>query len=1025
HDHLTGLYNRRAMEDEVSRRLEDGQFNTALMLLDLDHFKKVNDTYGHETGDQVPISVNSYFVNNPQNVLGAHAVQSSAFRSDDYTVKANGDLAQQLDQWIDALPTGIYTSMERSVADLERQAVELPEFAKEGSFFLQGKEVWQRLPDLDGEHRAVQWVAPSDKALERMTGMVRLRDSLRRQMKMERSSASDHDIESGRTYLNRLYDDFKGKYGYVNDPTNRRLFLDDTESALLQALEFDYEKAITPAYAQENGMEPRPSRAVKADIFQRRVLFPPGEIEVVHTAKDALLHSLNYRGDVDMAYMQRAYGKDEKAILDELGDLLFVDPVKGLVTADEYLAGDVKTRLAEASKAAELDPSLARNVEALKKVIPVDKLPSEIHASIGASWIGPKHFSEFAKLVSGGSISYSYVKATGQWMEHGKSGVVYTKNNNEYGTPGMGASDILHASMNSRALVVRKPVNRDGKDTYVVDEEQTEAARACSEKIRALWDSWLWADPDRAQELAGIYNERFNRTRERQYDGSHLTLPGMSPLITLLAHQKNGVWRGLQDRNILLDQVVGAGKTFEIVAMVMEMRRLGIAKKPMLAVPNHLTLQWRSDFYKLYPGANILAATPEDFEKDNRERFFSKVVTGNWDAVIIGHSSLKKIPLPLEAEVDVLEEQIRDIGSAIEDMKRSRGDRHVVRDMEKIKVNLEAKIKRMVEKSGEKDKVVDLADLGVDCLAIDEHHEFKNLMYTTQMTRVAGLGNPAGSGKAFDLFVKIRWLKKTFGENAPLITATGTPVSNSLAEMFTMQRYMQYAHLRRQGLHAFDAWAKQYGDVQNVYEVAPSGTGYRLSQRFAKFKNLGSLMGEYRSFADVITLKHLKAQEIAQGRVFPVPQLATGRPINVVVPRSALQEQYFGVPEIERTEEGDIKFEVNLLMPTRIHKDEAGRFVMQQDDNGIQRVGARRYDTAKEAAYMTAMSAITPVMKIDPNSLIGQFERVRELTRATKGKINALSLTSLANKAGLDYRLIDPSAPDDPNSKVNHAVRNL
>lgn len=976
------------------------------------------------TGESEAIAINNYFIKNPQNVLGVNSAESSMYRANEYTVLPDGELDVLLSQWVATLPEGVYVPMDRTAEALEIAAVEVPELVKEGSFFLRAREVWQRLPDLNGEQRAQQWTPPNERAMERMTGMIRIRDVLRNQMKLERSNSADHEIEAGRRELNRVYDGFLKKNGFVNDPINRRIFLDDTESALIQALEFDYEKAISTAYAEEHGLEARAARAIKADIFSRRVLFPPGEIEVVETAKDALLHSLNYTGGVDMGYMQRAYGKDEAVIVAELGDLIYTDPVEGLVPADRYLSGDVKTKIVEARKAAERNSSLQRNVEALTRVMPVDKLPSEIHASIGAAWIPPKYFTAFAAEVSGSNAGFSYIPATGQWLMTGKTPVDFAKNNSEYGTAKMGAIDIFMQTMNSRAPEVKKLVMVDGAERYVTDEEQTEAARQCADKIRAHWDSWLWADGDRAEHLASIYNEKFNRSVERRFDGSHLTFPGMSPMMTLLGHQKNAVWRGLQDRVMLLDQVVGAGKTFECVALVMEMRRLGIAKKPMLSVPNHLTLQWRSEFYRLYPGANVLAATPQDFDKENRERFFSKIVTGNWDAVIVGHSSLMKIAVPLDAEIKVIGEQLNDIASAIENMKRDRGDRNVIRDMEKIKSNLESKVTRLREKGGKKDNVVDFGDLGVDALLCDEHHEFKNLFFNTQMNRVAGLGNPTGSGKAFDLFVKIRWLQNTFGEEAPLITATGTPVSNSLAEMFTMQRYMQYDKLKMNGLHVFDAWAKQYGDVQNVYEVAPSGTGYRLSQRFAKFKNLGSLMAEYRSFADVITLSDLKAQEAALGRTFPVPKLDGGKPQNVVVPRSDLQEKYFGIPEIARDDNGQIRFEVNVNLPTSIVQVEDGKFEMQQMDDGHVR-HSRRYDTAQEATYMAVLGAVTPVMHIDPKSIIGQFERLRELTRSTKGKINALSLTGLANKAGLDYRLIDPTATDNPDSKVNQAVGRL
>lgn len=983
-----------------------------------------------KTGETEMFSVNNYFIKNPQNVLGDNSATGSMYRANEYTVLPNGELDVQLAQWVETLPQGIYVPLERSLKEIEAAAVEVPEFVKEGSFFIQGEVVWQRGSDRHGEQHADVWVPPNQRALERMKGMIQIREVLRSQMRLERSVNGDGDIEAGRAELNRVYDAFVKQNGFVNDPVNKRIFTGDTESALVESLEFNYEKALSPAKAVEYGVEQSPSKAVKADIFSQRVLFPPGEIEVVQNAKDALLHSLNFTGGVDMRYMQQAYGKDEQEIIAELGDLLFNDPVVGLVTADEYLSGDVKTKYAEVSKAAERDFSLVRNVEALKQIIPADKLPSEIHASIGAAWIPPQMFAEFAKEISDSTTSFNYVAATGHWLRNASSGATFAKNNDEFGTAKMGALDILTLMMNSRAPEIKKKVMVDGEERQVIDEEQTEAVRHRADKIRSQWDAWLWTDGSRADQLASIYNDKFNRTVERKYDGSHLTFPGMSPAMSLLSHQKNGVWRGLQDRVMLLDQVVGAGKTYEGVAMMMEMRRLGITKKPLIAVPNHLTLQWRTEFYKLYPGANVLAATPKDFEKDNRERFFSKIVTGNWDAIVVGHSSLKKIAVPLEAETKIVSEQFDDIADAIQVLKQARGDRNVIRDMEKIKANLESKLVRLKEKGGKKDDVVDFSELGVDALFIDEMHEFKNLFFTTQMNRVAGLGNPAGSGKAFDLFVKIRWLQDTFGDKAPLIAATGTPISNSLAEMYTMQRYMQYAKLKANDLHIFDSWAKLYGDVQNVYEVAPSGTGYRLSQRFAKFKNLGSLMGEYRSFSDVITLEDLKAQEAALGKVFPVPKLEGGKPQNIVAKRSPLQEKFFGIPEIVRDDNGDITFEINLDKVTTIEKTTDGKFAMQQvgeDDDGVMvtRLSAKRYDTAEEAAYMTALGAVTPIMTIDPNSIVGQFDNLRQLTRATNGKINALSLTGLANKAGLDYRLIDAHAEDFAESKVNIAVGNI
>lgn len=973
-----------------------------------------------KTGETALVTVNDYFALRPERVLGTPAAESSQFRANEYTVLPTGDLETQLADWVASLPEGIYLPQERSAAELELGAVaDVPAGVKEGSFFVQDGEVFQRLPDALGQTRATPWTASNGMAKKRMIGMIGLREVLRQQLFLERTSSDEVAIEANRQALSQAYDAFLKQYGFLNDPTNRRIFIDDTESALVQALEFDFEKAISATKAEELGIEPRPARAVRADILSRRVLFPPLEVDSVASAKDALLHSLNRSGRVDMRYMERVYGKPEVDILAELGDIVFRDPDSGLVTADEYLSGDVKSKLAQAQRASKGDPLFAHNVTALEAVIPRDKLPSEIFASLGAAWVPSDVYEAFAKEVSGASTSMAYVRATAQWLMSNAGGADFVKNSNEFGTDRISALGILTQMMNSRSIEIKKTIKVDGHDKYVTDEPATEAARQKVDKMRAHWDAWLWADGARAERLTHLFNERFNRVVERKFDGEHLTFPGMTPAITLLAHQKNAVWRGLQDRTMLLDQVVGAGKTYEMVTLAMEMRRMGIARKPLFVVPNHLTLQWRSDFYRLYPGANVLAATPQDFEKENRAKFFSKIATGNWDAVIVGHSSLRKLGIPRDAEAAIIKEQFDEIVAGIEDMKRERGDRNIIRDMERIKTTLEGKLKLMEAKAGKKDAVVDFADLGVDGMAIDELHEFKNLFFTTQMSRVAGLGNPLGSGKAFDLFVKTRWLKETFGKDAPLIGATGTPISNSLAEMYSMQRYMQYDGLKADGLQHFDAWAKQYGDVQTVYEVAPSGTGYRLSQRFAKFKNLSSLMGAYRSFADVVTLEDLKAQELARGKVFPVPKIQGGKPLNVVAQRSPLQTAFFGVPEVVRDEAGQPMFEIDLSKPVAIEKKDNDKWYVTTGHS------ARTFDSEEEARFAVAAGATTPQMKVDPKSIVGQFENLRELTRQSKGKINALSLTGLANKAGLDFRLIAPGAADFPDSKINQAVRRM
>jgi len=983
-----------------------------------------------KTGNEVEHRVSSYFLDNPDKVLGTPSAAGSMYRAAEYTVEPSGDLQKQLTDWAGSLTPNMYQPIERT-HEAEAADVTVPDGVKVGSYFVgEDGAVRMRGPDSLGNRTATDWTAPNAKAAERMKGMIGLRDALREQMRLEKSpDSTTEQIEANRTELNNLYDGFRKSFGFLNDQTNRRLFLDDTESALLLALEFDYDKGVSKAVAAREEIEAREPSATKADIFNRRVMFPPADNIKVSNANDALLASLNYKARLDLPYMASLYDKTEADIVQELGDVIYNDPINGYVMADEYLSGDVKTKLAEAEEAAKDNPDLKRNVEALKKVIPADKLPSEIHAAMGASFIPAELFEQFAKEVTGANHKVAYIRATGQWVIDVRGGANDSLNVGKWGIAKMPATAIFARTMAGQGVVVTETVKLAGGGTQTrVLEKETEAAREKQAAMKAEWQRWLWADPDRADRVASIYNEKMNRIVVRKFDGSHMTFPGMSPAIQLLPHQKSAVWRALQSRQVLLDHVVGAGKTFEVVALFMEMRRLGIARKPFIAVPNHLTLQWRSEFSRLYPAANVLAATPEDFSKGNREKFFSKIVTGDWDAVIVGHSSLKKIALPAETEKAVLEEQITEIADAIEDMKRARGDRNIIRDMEGIKARLEARMKQRIQNLGERDKVVTFDELGIDAFAIDELHEFKNLFYNSTMERVPGMGNPSGSDKAFDLFVKLQWMFNTFGDKAPIAGATGTPVSNSLVEMFNMQRLLQYPALKRDGLHVFDAWAKQFGSVESLYEVSPSGTGYRQSSRFAKFKNLPALMAQYQTFADTVTLDDLKAQEEARGKSFPVPKVTGGRPQNIVAKRSPNVASFMGTPELDiRDDQVQFGFNIAAGHEFAITPSKEGDFfhvqVLEPQEGGEairQLLGTAK--TEEDARLMLVEQALSPKIHVDPKSILGQFADLKRLNKETKGKVNALSLTGQANKAGLDYRLIDPTAPDFAGSKINLAV---
>lgn len=976
-----------------------------------------------KTGETIIHKVNQFFTDNPQFVLGKPSAGGFMYTANEYTVEASGDIKDQLAGWVKTLPKDVYDYIDRK-ADSAVVDMDMPNSIKVGSFYIDvGGKVMQRGDDVMGNKTANEWLLPNDKAIGRMKGMIALRESLRNQMQLERLvHTSDIDIEANRRKLNSLYNGFIKQHGHINNQTNRRIFLDDTEAQLLQALEFDYDKGISKTTADKEGIDQREPSAVKADIFKRRVAFPPQDFMTVTTAKDALLASLNYRGTVDGDYMTEVYDKSIDEIIKELGDVVFNDPQVGVVTADEYLSGDVKTKLTFAIAAARDDAEFKRNVEALEKVIPKDKKPSEISVSIGAAFIPADIYQQFIKHISGDDATTSYIVSTGQWIVNFTGQADPALNAGKFGTSDLSAQALFQLTILGRGAVVKKTYrDGDGSTRTVVQEKETVAAREKQSTIKDEWKRWLWSDAERADKIAAIFNDKMNRIVDRKFDGGHLTFPGMNPAITLLEHQKNGVWRGLQSYQVLYDHVVGAGKTFEMATLSMEMRRLGIARKPLFVVPNHLTLQWRSEFTRLYPGSRILAATPEDFSKNNRERLFSKIITGDWDAVIIGHSSLKKIGLPIKTEKGILQEQLDEIGDAIEEMKRDRGDRNIIRDMEGIRSRIAAKMVDKMVSIGKRSKVVTFDELGIDAMFVDEMHEFKNLTYNSTMDRNPGMGNPNGSAKAFDMFVKTRWLFDTFGDKTPFITATGTPVSNSLVEMYNMQRYMQYPTLKQEGLHVFDAWAKQFGSVENVYEVAPSGSGYRQSTRFAKFTNLPSLMGLYNTFSDTVTLDDLKAQEEAQGKRFPVPKMVGGKPVLVVAQRSPLVSALMGIPKAETDDSGNIKFLANLSNDITITK-------AADNDSYLLKIGdgfSGLFETEHDAKLKLVEMAVSPKVSVDPNSILGRFARIGELTRATKGKVNALSLTGEANKAGLDYRLIDPAAPDFAGSKINMAIDNM
>lgn len=987
-----------------------------------------------KTGERFDFHINRYFIDHPEMVVGEHlptGKMNQAPNQYNVQIKAGESLFSTLGKVVANLPRDVMKPATKPLAEIAAADAIVPDGTKVYGYYMAGGKVMQRLPDSLDKRQGQPVAFTNEMAPARAEGMIGIRNALRDLMQSELSDAPASELDFKRAKLNKLYDAFQKKYGYINQPANRRAFRDDPDLPLLESLEPGFDAGLGKEAATKRGEEARKPSAKKVDIFSKRVLAPYQEVTSAASAKDALVASLNERGEIDPDHMATIYGKSWEEIRTELGDLIFHNPNGGWETSDAYLSGNVKAKLKLAEAAMETDPQYQANVEALRAVIPADVPALKISVRLGSSWVPPEVMAKFAEDLWGDTkAAIRYIKQVAKWSvmsDGGDSvarsstwGVTYTTRSGRSST--FGADKILEHVANNRSIVIKENVGSSDQPVWKTNEPATEAIRAKAQEMASKFKEWIWQDEGRRTSLAAIYNEKYNTDRRRTYDGSHLTLPGSSPLIKLRKHQLAAIWRAIQDRVILLDHVVGAGKTYEKVAIAMELRRLGITRKPMFVVPNSLVRQWRDEFYKLYPNANVLAATEADFTKQNRKRFMAKIATGDWDAVIVAHSSFKKIGMPSETEWKILKEQLDDMSDAIEDLKRERGDKNVVRDMERIKIKLEERMKALRESGGKKDDTVTFDELGVDGVLVDEAHLFKNLFYYSQMRNVTGLGNPSGSGRAFDLFVKIQYLMQRYAGKALTAFATGTPVSNSLVEMFTMQRYLAWNKLKENGLHLLDAWAGVYGDVQQVYEVHPSGTGYRLSTRFAKFVNLPSLMELYRSFADVVTMDDLKDQAKADGGVFPVPKIKGGKPRNIVADRSEQQQRFFGVPEFGRTEDGGIKFKYPADLKVK-QSDKDGKWYPWLP--GGSKVGQEGFDTEAEAVAERDTLVRLPEVGWNSGSILHKFENLKELTKSSKGKINALSITNEARKAGLDYRLIDPMAPDFEGSKINLAIAEI
>ena len=824
-----------------------------------------------------------------------------------------------LAQAVERLPQNIYEVHAHQVAEPTLdQTIPAPDYVKpnayclhDGMVCIREEDVLRPLTDMPSETRS------------RIRHLIPVRDAVRACLRSQMDGSDEQQVVEARQELNHAYGMFVGRFGPVNLRANQRAFDGDPDLPLLLSLEH---------YNEET------KRATKATIFHERTIHHRQPIESVSEPKEALLVSLNEQGRVDLDHMAGLLNKPAEEFLPDLKGIIFLNPqTNQWETDDQYLSGNVREKLAVADAAVVTDARFHENVEALKSIQPEDLPATEIDVRLGASWLPPDDVKQFIhKLLNVSTgVEIGHVHALGSWhMNADWEARGATSNTTDWGTDRYTGLELIEDALNLKTPTVYDMVDKKP----VVNAQATEAAREKQERIKEQFKEWVWSDDSRRERLCRLYNDTFNHTRLRTFNGDHLTLPGASQAVQLHGHQKAGVWRILQTPNTLLAHVVGAGKTYTMVAAAMELKRLGLARKPMFAVPNHMLGQFSTELLTLYPGANILVAGKEDFESQNRKKLFSRIATGNWDAVIVTHSGFERIPLAYDTKKRFFDEQLHEL----EMIRREHADssnRRLVKELEKAKKRLEAKLQALAA-DHKKDNTLTFEELGVDRIFVDEAHYFKNLFYVTKMTRIAGLPQTA-SERAFDMYLKVRHVQSINGGGG-VVFATGTPIANSMAEMFTMQRYLQPDDLKKHNLHHFDSWAATFGEPVTAMELSPDGAGYRLNTRFARFINVPELMQIFRQSADVQTAAMLN---------LPRPKLDGEKP------------------------------------------------------------------TVRNAPA-------TPELKAFVQELAARAERLKS-NRVDPSEDNMLKITSEGRKAALDLRLMKPSAPDDPQGKVNQAVENI
>ena len=844
-----------------------------LILQKRDRLIDIEPDWVHLDTDENGIKMNSYFVQHPEMILGEMKMVSGRFGMEATCVPyENADLAAQLDEAVANIHGEITEYEAEEELEEEDNSIPADPAVRNFSYTVVDDKIYYR------ENSRMTPVEVSATAENRIKGMIAIRNSVRTLIELQTEDYPDSEIKAEQERLNRLYDTFSGKYGLINSRANTSAFSQDSSFSLLSALEI----------IGEDGELER-----KADMFSKRTIKPHTPVTSVDTASEALAVSLGEKATIDMDYMMELSGKSENEIFEDLKGVIFLNPLyeygnsyePKYLMADEYLSGNVREKLKIAKNSAELYPEDYKvNVEALQKVQPKDLTASEISVRLGATWLPPDDVQEYifhlleTPRYAQWNIKVHFSPFTSEWNIEGKS---YDKGNvrayNTYGTSRINAYKIIEETLNLKDVRIFDYIEDDeGKKKAVLNKKETAIAQSKQEMIKQEFQDWIWSDPERRERLCKSYNEKFNSVRPREYDGSHIIFNGMNPEIELREHQKNAVAHILYGGNTLLAHAVGAGKTFEMVAAAQESKRLGLCNKSLFVVPNHLTEQWAAEYLQLYPAANILVATKKDFETKNRKRFCGRIATGDYDAVIIGHSQFEKIPMSIERQRAILEQQLEEITGGIAELKRNRGENFSIKQLEKSKKSIKQKLDKLNDQT-KKDDVVTFEELGVDRLFVDESHYYKNLYLYTKMRNVGGIAQTEAQ-KSSDLFMKCRYLDEITGGRGTVF-ATGTPISNSMVELYTIQRYLQYNTLVKNGLQHFDAWASTFGETITAVELTPEGTGYRAKTRFAKFYNLPELMAMFKEIADIKTADMLN---------LPVPE---AKYHNIAVKPSEMQKE--------------------------------------------------------------------------------------------------------------------------------------